>query len=266
MPHVFIATPGGDRPTWEFTASMLQMQVPPGMTTSFHYIRGQAVDVARNALVDAFMLSDAEWLWLVDADAELHSGTLGRLLSWGKPVVGALAFSRYAPILPTICAGQSGEVHWYWVRVQETVDWLLRYPELVEPGAAMLEAAPLDSLREIRADEGGFTGGHCLLVHREVLLAIEPPWFERTAAQRIPSQEDRYFCEKIHKAGFSIHVDRSVVAGHSYGDRPLGALDFLAWNAITDWSKHEFVLGGKHDETKNPGDGDALPGPANVAE
>jgi hypothetical protein len=30
-------------------------------------------------------------------------------------------------------------------------------------------------------------------------------------------------------------VDRSVVAGHLYGQRPLGALDFLVWRSVSEF-------------------------------
>ena len=231
------------QPTWPLFDSLINLESPDG-NIRYERSTGLAVDIGRNALIDAFLLSECESLLMVDADAGFHPGTLKRLASWGKPIVGALAFGRYAPMIPTICAGIADEPNVYRVRISETIDWLKHHPELITMGPAMLDIPPADSLRPLHTEGGGFTGGHCLLVHRSVFEAIEPPWFLKMPGAR-GTQEDRYFCEKVIAAGFPLYVDRSVVAGHVYGDRQAGGLDFLAWDMVTDWKTMGFHVGKK---------------------
>jgi hypothetical protein len=240
-----VGVPSVGQPTWPLFDSLINLESPDG---NIRYARctGLAVDLARNVLVDEFLLSECDALLFVDGDAGLHPGTLKRLASWNVPIVGALAFGRYTPMVPTICAGAGSDPSSYVVRIDETVDWLKHHPDLIGTGPAMLDVAPADSLRPLH-EQGGFTGGHCLLVRREVLEAIEPPWFLRKPGAR-GTQEDRYFCEKVIAAGFPLYVDRSVVAGHVYGDRQAGGLDFLAWDMVTNWQTMGFHVGAKPSE------------------
>ena len=229
-------------PSWPLFDSLVQMKAPDGGSIQYCRASGLAVDLARNHLVDELLLSTCDAIMMVDSDAGLHPGTLNRLASWDKPIVGALAFSRFTPMIPTICAGRTDDYYSYYVRVDETVDWLKHHPDLIGTGPALLDPAPADSLRPLHEDSG-FTGGHCLFIRREVFEAMEPPWFSNRLGY-----EDRYFCEKAIAAGFPLYVDRSVVAGHVYGDRQVGALDFLAWDMITNWKTRTFYIGEKHEQ------------------
>lgn len=241
---VMIGIPTLGAPTWPLLDSLVQMKAPDGGEIQYMRASGFAVDIARNHLVDALMLSDCEAILMVDSDAGVHPRTLQRLASWNQPIVGALAFSRTWPVLPTICAGRCDDYTTYWVQIDETVQWLRAHPELITTGAALLDVAPEDSLRPLHND-GGFTGGHCLLVHRRVFEAMEPPWFSNRKGY-----EDRYFCEQAIAAGFPIYVDRSVVSGHVYGEAQAGALQFLACDMIADWKDRSYNIGEKHGKTE----------------
>lgn len=226
-------------PTWPLFDSLVQMTAPGGAALQYQRVSGFAVDIARNHMVDALLLSDCDALLMVDSDAGVHPRTLERLASWGKPIVGALAFSRTWPVMPTICAGRCEDYTTYWVQVDETVDWLKKHTELISAGPALLDVAPPDSLRPLHLG-GGFTGGHCLLVHRSVFESLEPPWFSNRKGY-----EDRYFCEQAIAAGFEVYVDRSVVSGHVYGDAQAGALQFLACDMVTNWKDRSYFIGEK---------------------
>jgi hypothetical protein len=235
-----IGIPAVGAPSWPLFDSLVQMEQPDGEGIRYEKELGWAIDVARNRLASKLLLSDCEAILMADSDAAMHSGTLKRLASWNVPIVGALAFSRFKPMIPTICAGRTDDYNSYRVRVSETVDWLKHNPGLIVSGAALLDPAPADSLRPLHED-GGFTGGHCLLIRREVFEAMEPPWFSNRKGY-----EDRFFCEKAIAAGFPLYVDRSVVAGHVWGEEAqLGALDFLAWDMVTDWETMGFHIGAK---------------------
>ncbi len=237
---VGVPTVGG--PTWPMFDTLLQLRTPDGSPYRYKRVKGKPVDEARCELADALMLSDCDGILMADSDAGLHPDTLVHLASWDQPIVGALCFSRYVPPMPTICCGRTDDYTSYFTYIDETVDWLKHHIDLAKPGPAILDPAPADSLRALHTEEGGFTGGHCILIRREVFEALEPPWFSNRKGY-----EDRYFCEKAIAAGFPLYVDRSVVAGHVIGDeRQIGALDFLAWDMITDWATRSFHIGEKH--------------------
>jgi hypothetical protein len=55
--------------------------------------------------------------------------------------------------------------------------------------------------------------------------------------------KDYFFCRLAAQAGFQTYVDRSVQAGHLAGERSVGGLAFLAWDAITDCETGEMRYG-----------------------
>jgi hypothetical protein len=196
---------------------------------------------ARNRLAQATLDVGAEWLLNMDQDAVLHPNTLLRLQSWGKPIVGALAFSRYPPPVPTIYGGHDAEEKdpdWRWCQVGETREWLLEHEELLGTNdPVVLDPRPPNALRPV-----GFTGCHCLLVHRQVLVDIKAKfdlWFERLTGPKVQGTGiDRDFCNKARAVGYDIYVDRSVVAGH-LATRSIGVMDFLAYDQVADWDSIE---------------------------
>lgn len=222
-PLVAVGAPSLGDPSWMFVESLMRLRAPGG---SYHWLRAGplATDVARNTLVRKFLATDCGWLLMIDSDAQFAPGTLLRLLSWEKPVVSALAFSRYGPLLPTVYRDRNPERPGSWrIRVEAVDAWLERYPEMVRSAAHILEPRPDDALEPVDR-----TGCHCLLVRRDVLEAIPAPWFVGDPAEG-HNKEDLYFCEQVQAAGFPIYVDKSCMTGHLYGDRPLAALDYVVW-------------------------------------
>jgi hypothetical protein len=177
--------------------------------------------VARNLLVRQFLSTDAAYLWFLDQDAVFLPGTLDRLLSRKLPIVSALEMMR----LPGVCypmalKGPHPTVEGqYRVQAPEVYGWIAKYLDATTNEPQILPDAPQDSLLEV-----GFTGCHCLLIRRDVLEEMEPPWFQGYD----PGGEDQYFCEKAFAAGVPTYVDLSVLVGHATTDRTIGALDFMA--------------------------------------
>jgi hypothetical protein len=195
------------------------------------------VEQARNLLVERFLDSPCQWLLFVDRDAVLHPMTVIRLMSWNVPVVAALAFARTEPPSPTVYGGADpdaqGELVGYRIHWEETRRWLLAHPEMQSNGAVMLAERPDEALTQV-----DFTGMHCTLIRRDVLEGLRPgPWFERAHPIGGPrgAGEDYFFCRRAVEAGFGVFVDRSVQAGHLAGEKSIGGLSFLAFDAITDY-------------------------------
>lgn len=222
----------GGPPFWSMIESCWQLESPEPL----RFLRQGplAVDVARNEVVRAFLQTDSRWLLMVDTDAVLHPKTLVRLLSWNQPVVSALSFQRYGPCVPTVMRGQTNDTGdpfqaLYATQVGEIRQWLLAHPTLLTSGPALLDPRPDDALSPTDR-----TGAHCILLRRDVLEAIDDPWFVGNPRRRY-SQEDMIFCDQVRSAGFEIWTDRSVTTGHLYGERSLAGLDFIVWDSVSEY-------------------------------
>jgi hypothetical protein len=247
-------TPAGGPPTWGLLRSLIALRGPGSGGFWFNAAEGLGVEQARNLLIERFLQSPCRWLLFVDRDAVLHPMTVIRLMSWNAPIVAALSFARTEPPTPTVYAGAQPAVAsdppvivagldlvGYRVNWEETRGWLLAHPELRSNDPVILAERPDDALAPV-----DFTGMHCTLIRRDVLERLRPgPWFERVHPIGGPrgAGEDYYFCRMAARAGFQTYVDRSVQAGHLAGDRSVGGLAFLAWDAITDAETGELRYG-----------------------
>lgn len=228
---ICIGCASSDSPRWPFVDSLFRLQAPVGEKLEWMREGPMAVDTGRNEVVRRFLATDAQWLLWIDSDAVLHPLTLVRLFSWQKPIVGALAFQRYGPCLPTALRGKdpTGVGEGWAIQVGEVREWVRKYPQLLQSNAVLLAPRPDDALHPMDR-----TGCHCLLTHRSVYEAIDEPWFKGDPTRR-HTREDMHFCEQAEKASIPIFVDYSVVAGHLYGDRPIGPLDFIVWDAVSEY-------------------------------
>ena len=137
---------------------------------------------ARNDLCRAVLAEGYSHLWFMDDDHAFAPDMLERLLAHDKALVSPLCLTRVYPFTPVQYASNNGTAY-------------LPIP---------LSEAPEDGLVEIVA--GGCAG---MLIRRDVIEAIEPPWFEY--ADR---SEDIIFCEKAVAAGFDLWCDVGCLLGH----------------------------------------------------
>lgn len=248
---IVIATPVWRQPEWRYVDSLLGLKTPDRAPWTFRRVFGkQGIDAAWNVIIAWFLNTDNEWMLHLDSDAVVHSDTLLRLMSWHEPLVSALAFRRRAPITPVVYSCEMGEAIQvdgsmameYLIEVDEIKEWFIAHPEmLLINRPVVLEPRPDDALLKVER-----TGSHCLLVHRNVYEAIEPPWFKNILTTGEGSDFD--FHAKAQAAGFTTWVDRSVIAGHLAGDWCFGSLDFLAWDAICNWDTREFRINIKKEQ------------------
>ena len=143
---------------------------------------------ARNTLCQYVLDSGAEHLWFMDDDHTFAPEILLKLTRWEKELVVPVCLMRSAPFMPVTFAerledDENGNSRYLPVH----------YPDHEDSGLIMLEA-------------GGCAG---MLIHRNVLEAMEPPWFEYGFAS-----EDLLFCQKAQELGFVLYCDLSARIGH----------------------------------------------------
>lgn len=140
---------------------------------------------ARNTLARMALDQGADWLWFMDDDHAFAPGMLEQLLAHRVPLVTPVCLTRVAPFMPVQYTEKLPDREHGYLPIP-----LVQYPD---GGLVKLEA-------------GGCAG---MLIRREVLEAIEPPWFEYT-----DRSEDIIFCEKAKAAGFEIYCDLDARLGH----------------------------------------------------
>jgi len=162
---------------------------------------GAHLAAARNEVAHQFLDDGNEpWLWMIDTDIVFPPGLPSRLLTTAdlekRPVVTGLYWTTTAggmPLVPMIYDRHPGAS-----------------PEFTpcrrwQPGAV------------IRVDG---CGAGCLLIHRRVLTAIRAvdgggqAWFGEIRDSGRAYGEDLSFCLRVTAAGFPIHADTAVQAGH----------------------------------------------------
>ena len=160
-------------------------------------VSGPRIAAARNNLVQSFLATPGEWLFMVDDDMTFDPDALVRLLETAdkdeRPIVGGFAYA----------AGRDGYFSTLWSMDEN------RNPVRVDDydGGEVLRVIG--------------TGAACLLVHRTVFEKIYEnygdtawPWFQETSLNGHTVGEDFTFCIRAGEAGFPVHVDTRVEFGH----------------------------------------------------
>jgi hypothetical protein len=244
MPSVYIATPATRAFEAEFVASLLYTE-HDDFKMWWQPVRGRAIDDARNTLTKT-CLEDYEhfdYLLMCDSDATWDKGAVARLVSRDLPMVSAIMYQRKIPPLPTL--GHFHAIHptsgkpIY--RFTETVTRLQEYLAMQEVGLDTLNELVLPETDEDLYEIDG-SGMHFTLIRRDVLEAIDPPWFKLT---EWGAGEDFYFCRKVRSRGIKIHADLSVHTGHLIGPgNEVGVREFLAWMTYSDGKHYERDIDG----------------------
>lgn len=158
---------------------------------------------SRNGIARSFLDdTPAEWLLMLDTDMQFEPDLADRLVEAAEagraPIVGGLCFGvDNGALFPTL-----------YQMVQDETD---EHPHMVR-----YNDFPDDELFEVTA-----TGAACLLVHREVLVAMrekypEPyPWFQEVVLGDGPMGEDVTFCVRARLIGYPVHVHTGIHVGHA---------------------------------------------------
>ena len=161
---------------------------------------GMPVDSNRNSIGKKLLETDSEWLLTIDSDIGPPLMVLEELLSHDKKVVGAVCWSS-----------MGGEKGGRWE------NFGIPYPVIMsknpEGGWNVDREAASSKERLVECDAGSTA---CLLLHREVLEAIEPPWFRLQYDEEglCNAGEDFTFFDKVKKKGYGVYVDLALQCGH----------------------------------------------------
>ncbi|GAG88137.1 unnamed protein product [marine sediment metagenome] len=197
----------GDMPD-EIFYSFLSLMKPPG--TKLTKVKGKGADIARNVIVEAL---EKDWLFFMDSDQTFHPETLTRLLSWDLPVVSGVYFKSPGQPVPHVYRyAWKDKEHLYLSLINEIFQFLAPHKDKLK---GELPATILPARREDLLEVDG-VGAGCLLVHRRVFEAIDPPWFKYSDGKTVG--EDFDFCRKVQEAGFKIYCDPGVLCGHKQKD------------------------------------------------
>jgi hypothetical protein len=215
---------GGDTRV-EFTKSIGAMTAHSVSTGSLigalPHVSGPRIAAGRNHLVESFLATPGEWLFMVDDDMTFDSDVIERFLSVADPVkapiVGGLAFATGRDgIFPTMF-----RIH----------------PEFKVP--TRIDQWPLGEVVEVDG-----TGAACLFIHRSVFERMaeefEKPWqwFQETTLNGNTVGEDMTFCLRARALGFPILVDTSIQFGH-VKPRIIDENEYFRW-----LDTHRFVITG----------------------
>ena len=181
MKKVFVAIPTGGTIRTELLFFLLNLDRDYDTKISATTFGSCAEN--RNKLVTDFLKTDFEWLLLLDADTIPPSD----ILNMTENNVD-------------VCSG----LYYVWIK----------------NGLHPLAMNKVDNSYQVSKETGLFEvdgiGGGTLLIRREILEKIDPPYFLVThdSDGLVEQGNDLYFCEKVKKAGFKIWVDTSYRSDH----------------------------------------------------
>ena len=154
-----------------------------------------------------------DWLLFLDSDMEFPPTIAQRLTRWGKPMVGALYFQRgdWFPMAFTrgkVLPDKYGQYSQTWDFMEQRVfDYLESHNVPMEDKAFTVQGDDDASLLPCDAVASG-----AMLIHRSVLEAITPPWFQITDGTQT---DDFQFCKRVQDdLGLPIYCDLSTICGH----------------------------------------------------
>ncbi len=178
---------------------VLMGSLPPG--SGLGITSGVDVCGACNTLVRQTLDGPYDHLWLIGDDHAFGRDTVVRLLEHDVDVVVPHCLKRIPP----------------WPHVV--------FSHRDKDGFYVAADLPEEGLTEIHA-----AGSAGMLIHRRVLEKIGSPWFT-PAPDAEGLNEDLWFCEKVHQAGFKIHCDPAVLLGHIAVHSVWPVFEDGQWNA-----------------------------------
>lgn len=205
----------------DFAASLLHTALNNHGLITATAIRqsGPMIHIARNSLVEMFLKTDADWLWMIDTDMVFPPDALNTLLKDAdpitNPITGGLCFT-YGP--------------------QQTATTMYRFDNGL---VAKAETYPQNAVIQVDA-----TGTAFILIHRKVLenmaqhIQGPAPWFDFTQDNNRIFGEDITFCVRARQLGYPVTVNTAAKIGH-LKTQTIDETAYQTWR-----ENHHFVLTG----------------------
>lgn len=201
-PLVFIGVPTlqAEPISWQWSDAYASLQIPLGAAHTRERVGGELVATARNILAARALECNADWLLFISDDVIPPANVFDLLARHKKKLVTGVYWTKSFPKQPYI---------WRDILRGPFTDW--KYGEFFKVDWA---------------------GCDCLLIHTDVLRAIEPPWFSHdwTFSENAPklplATEDLYFYTKTRQAGFDLWCDAACQCLHQdRGSKQMFGLD-----------------------------------------
>lgn len=146
--------------------------------------------VARQRIAELAVEENMDYLFMIDDDMISPVDLFERLYKHQKDIVGALAFTRFAPHKPVIYILTEG------YDPVEKKDYYISQSYLTYPKDTLVEC-----------DAVGFGA---VLIKVDILRSMRRPWFVAATGRG----EDIQFCFDARKAGFKVFMDTATKLGH----------------------------------------------------
>jgi SAM-dependent methyltransferase len=201
-PLVLVGVPSLQREpiSWEWSDAYASLQIPLGASHARYRVIGEIVATARNLIAEHALNIKADWLLFLSDDVIPPGNIFDLLVRHKKKLVTGIYWTKSFPKQPYI---------WKDILLGPHEDW--KYGEFFK----------ID-----------WAGCDALLIHTDVLRAIEPPWFSHdwTFNENQPKiplpTEDLYFYTKTRKAGFELWCDATCQCLHQdRGTKQMFGLD-----------------------------------------
>lgn len=168
------------------------------------------ISAARNQICKDFLeKSEADYLFMYDADTVLPPSAIAALINSNKPVIAGWYLSRKGSGLPVVLKKLTN-------RRLCAVENFNNYRSLTLDQFKALPH-PIATIDAV--------GAGCLLISRQTLQKLKKPyfleWYDGLAQQLGVKNykghrfgEDLWFCERCYEANISVLIDKRVFCGH----------------------------------------------------
>lgn len=186
MKKILIAIPTARYIEADTFKSIYDLEIPEGYKAEFQFFYGYRVDQVRNLIAD-WVVRGYDYLFSVDHDITFPPDTLKKMIEHDVDLVSGVYRQRLEP----------------------------QQLEIYEPFGSRMSTEDLFAKNWKLIGIGG-CGFGCVLVKKEVLVAVGYPQFEYHHAlnHNDTISEDTDFCKKAIAKGFRLWCDPSILCGH----------------------------------------------------
>jgi GT2 family glycosyltransferase len=192
-----------DKVSYSFMDSLLRTVKDQREFVETYGVRSgpMTIPAGRNALVEQFLASNYDFLWMVDTDMGWGTGALNALMRTAREKAGANAT---VPVVGAYTIGEFGG----------PPDGMGGFDRRHAPVMYRMKQGKLELLGDDEYDDGDVvpvdaTGAACLMIHRSAVRDWSG-WFDTTKNMG----EDIAFCMRLRQLGVPLYVHTGVKTSH----------------------------------------------------